>query len=212
MKITVIGLLTIWMIGMSSLNAQTYTRGKKNIGFTIGGANTLVNTNSQNFTSENGYSFNAGLSKRLFRVVYPSIIYKYTDNKSSGLYHSVSLPVLAKLPFWGIYLGKSKRYECKGVDLGFIIGPEYSFNFGDPPAYYGFSNEFFLDAGLQLVPSRSGGSKNNQKWSFHIDLIYKHGLSSYMKTDVYPDETWKAHRIAIQLTLFKYRINKFSNM
>ncbi len=205
-------LFTVLLISLpSQLDAQTYTRGKQNFGITLGSGSTFINTETDNYKPNNGIFFNAGISRRFFKILYPSIVYQYSDNSQNGQYNSVSIPIHAKLPFWGIYLGKSKRYECKGVELSFIIGPEYSFNFGTPLINHELNSEFFLNAGIELLPSKSGGSRSNQKWSFHIDLIYKYSLTPYYR-HLLKTNFFKGHRIGLQLSLYKYRINKFSNM
>lgn len=197
---------------------QTYTRGKKNIGFTLGAGQNFANSSQKAFKNLGGHNFNIGISTQLGYFIYPSLIYKNqaqeiqlpTQNELYKYnYHSLALPVLLKIPVFGMYLGKSKKYECKGAEVSFILGPEYSLNFGSNPDGTNLKNTFFIDAGLEFLPSKSGGSKQNKKWTTHIDLIYKYGVNKYLSGD---NLKYYNHQLTLQFSVIKHQVYKFSNM
>lgn len=199
-----------------SSQAQTYTRGKKNIGFIAGGGLSATSTDKHFYSGNSGLHFNAGFGMQLYNAFFPSIQYRWMEpvvelasgETAKSPLHSVSIPFLIKYPLLGFYGGKSRRYECKSLGVSIVGGAQYNFNFGNL-SYGDHSNNFELVGGFEFLPSRSGGSKSNMGNSLHIDVLYKFSLNSYASID---SRSWYSNQICVQLSLFKFKTYKFSNM
>lgn len=207
--------LSILLFSLTT-HAQTYTRGKKNIGFIVGGGLSATSTDKHFYSGNSGLHFNAGLGMQLYNAFFPSIQYRWMEpvaemesgETAKSPLHSIAVPFLIKYPLLGFYGGKTRRYECKSLGVSIVGGAQYNFNFGNL-SYGEHNNNFELVCGLELLPARSGGSKSNMGNSLHIDVLYKFSLNSYASNNT---RSWYSNQICVQLSLFKFKTYKFSNM
>lgn len=176
-----IGLILILFVSCC-LTAQTYTRGNKNWGGTLGIDTNFHNTSQKLFKELHGFNASIGIITNVFDFIYPSLLYKHQKQSIVTAYstcseyfslHNIAIPIRVKIPLLGINKGKSNKYEYKGIETSGILGPEYDFNLSNSSDNLQSENSFFICADLGFVPIKNNGSKGNQKWHCSIDKFIK---------------------------------------
>lgn len=169
------------------LVAQTYTSGRKNIGFGAGYGYAFSNTHPWAYSGQNpGHTFSFRVTRKTASYFYPSVNYYFNkrsyemksgDTLSKILkldHHTVSPSVGMQIPLFSFFIGKSNKYECTDFDTYFNGGIEYMFNFG----YNGdntsvMKNNLAFQYGLGFIISKTGSSKSIQGRDVFINIFNK---------------------------------------
>ena len=211
-------LLIIFLSGSLSGQAQQFKRKGPNIGVQAG-----LNYDMMFLKSGNGISYGAGITTRLFHVIYPSINYilhnenvLYLDSaslqaKATMRYSMLYIPISIRVPFLTYSLGKTSGNRCTSLIMYAIAGLGYSYVLSSESSIdYSIKDPFSFHAGLGFNIHRQGQSWLNQFADIEYDIVYSKNFSKNISAGY--NSVLGGSTIGIVMRILIFKTYKFGNM
>ena len=101
------------------------------------------------------------------------------------------------------------RQLCFYHAFGLLAGINYNYAFSVNDRYKNDNGEIALTGGLSFHNHFNNTSKRRKAYSFHWDVLYSYGLSSFTKDP--RGEAFNRSYVAIQLRIMKHKVVNFLN-
>lgn len=195
-------------------NAQFYVRTNKAAGASFG-MNPISSLHQKNNGMNVNYSSASfSLLKKVYRGIYPMLTYRYytqhplakEDRTMFQSAHEIGASVLLDIQLTNMFSHRLSNGGCFYHAYGLLVVPEY--NYGLLKGVEDKSTgEVALRAGLSFYNHWNTGSKKKKSWTFHWDLYYRKGFTSYY-TDISGSKYFR-DELGIQLRILKHQVFNF---
>lgn len=202
----------------SDILAQQFKRKGPNIGFQTG-----INYDLLFVKSGSGISYSAGITTKIFKVIYPSVNYNfYNDNitnsdslsdkfKKNIKYSMLYFPVSLRVPFLWFSIGKTSGNRCTGIGIFAKAGIGYGHILTSAGNIITtIKNPFSFHAGLGFNVHRQGANWLNQFADIEYDIVYSRNFTKNISAENV--SVFGSSTIGIVLRIVMFKTYKFGNM
>lgn len=199
-------------------SAQQFKRKGPNIGIQAG-----LNYDMMFPESGSGISYGAGITTRVFNIIYPSVNYilhndnvSFNDSASNKLngslkYSTLYIPVSLRVPVITMSLGKTSGNRCTSLIIYAIAGLGYSHILSSDSNFdYSIKDPFSFHAGLGFNIHRQGQSLLNQFADIEYDIVYSRNISKNFSVGY--NSVFGGSTIGIVMRILMFKTYKFGNM
>lgn len=218
-------LFTGILLMLNSVQAQTYTRSRRNWVFTAeGGITQAAGGFMWKYSGKTGWTAGGGVGKYLstratgILPISVRVQYQFTTfypQAGEGIYHtgqehSVIIPLQTDLEMFAFSLGKSKHKECMYLHsiLSVSLHPGVAFGSSIPGARWTLPAEL----GYSFHVSRSGGHKSVAGKDIMYTLFARTDLAPRFVLNDAPYNKIRLTSFGFRFQYTKFRISKFSDM